>query len=102
MTKERAATWSPPGAKSWMGLNGDSEVRRRLCSDGPDRPATLALGRAAALLQREAAHLTRRDGHRRRLVDHGDGTTIEEADRVGLRPQPPVFVAALQPTILLG
>jgi hypothetical protein len=35
-------------------------------------------------LQREAAHLTRRDGCRRRLIDHGDGVTIEEADITGL------------------
>ena len=95
MIKQRAATRSPPGAKSWVGHNGGSEVRRRPCSDGPDRPAILALRRAAALLQREAAHLTRRDGHRRRLVDHGDGITIEKADRVGLHSKPFKFCRAL-------
>jgi len=46
-------------------------------------------------LEREAAHLTRRDGHRRRLIDHGDGITIEEEGHVG----PPAQTFAFTPPL---
>jgi hypothetical protein len=59
MRRGRAAERSPPGEKRIAGM-------------------------VVKPLQREAAHLTRRDGCRRRLIDHGDGVTIEEADITGL------------------
>ena len=69
MRLRRAAKRSPPGARGWAGC-------------GNVKP-----------LQREAAHLTRRDGRRRKLTDHGDGITIEEAERVGL----PAHILAFAP-----
>ena len=69
MRLRRAAKRSPPGAREWA------------------RCATVKP------LQREVAHLTRRDGRRRILVDHGDGMTIEEAERFGL----PAHILAFAP-----
>lgn len=88
----RAAKRSPPG--EGMCVDGNALlIKSRPLADVPPRvafpgdEASASLSQDCAVtkpLDREAAHLTRRDGRRRRLVDYGDGVTIEEADLTGL------------------